>query len=75
MSNQTSNKDCPVCGKPTAKEHAPFCSARCKDVDLNRWLSGGYSIPGTPDDDSEGTENPDFAESANDFFPPGKTQH
>ncbi|MFN3170928.1 MAG: DNA gyrase inhibitor YacG [Hyphomicrobiales bacterium] len=75
MSNQISNKDCPVCGKPTVKDHAPFCSSRCKDVDLNRWLSGHYSIPGTPDDDSEGTENQDFAESANDRFPSGKTHH
>lgn len=75
MSNQTSNKDCPVCGKPTAKDHAPFCSARCKDVDLNRWLSDGYSIPGTPDDDSEGTENPDFSDNANDDVPFGRTRH
>jgi len=36
---------CPICGKPTAHEHRPFCSKRCADVDLNRWLSGSYAIP------------------------------
>jgi hypothetical protein len=30
---------------------APFCSKRCADVDLNRWLSGAYAIPGRPEDD------------------------
>jgi endogenous inhibitor of DNA gyrase (YacG/DUF329 family) len=36
---------CPICGKPTQQEYRPFCSKRCADVDLNRWLSGGYAIP------------------------------
>ena len=40
--------DCPVCGKPTAEGSKPFCSQRCADVDLNRWLKGGYVIPGGP---------------------------
>lgn len=75
MSTQSTSKDCPVCGKPTVKDHAPFCSARCKDVDLNRWLSDGYSIPGTPDDDSEGTENPDFSDNVSDDVPLGRTRH
>jgi endogenous inhibitor of DNA gyrase (YacG/DUF329 family) len=37
---------CPICGKPAKEKFAPFCSARCQDVDLNRWLSGVYVIPG-----------------------------
>ena len=41
-------KNCPVCGKPPAKEHAPFCSRGCKDRDLLRWLDEGYKIPGPP---------------------------
>jgi endogenous inhibitor of DNA gyrase (YacG/DUF329 family) len=41
-------RPCPECGKPSSREHYPFCSARCKDVDLNRWLSGSYVIPGKP---------------------------
>jgi len=48
-------KPCPICGKASTSESRPFCSARCRDVDLNRWLSGSYAIPGRPseDDDNE----------------------
>ena len=50
-----SAKPCPVCGKPATEASHPFCSERCRDVDLNRWLSGSYAIPGRPseDDDAE----------------------
>ena len=41
---------CPECGKPADPAHRPFCSDRCRRVDLNRWLSGGYAIPGEPAD-------------------------
>ena len=41
-------KNCPLCGKPPVKEHAPFCSRGCKDRDLLRWLDEGYRIPGRP---------------------------
>jgi hypothetical protein len=39
---------CPVCGKPAVPAHRPFCSGRCKDVDLARWLGEGYRLPGAP---------------------------
>ena len=39
---------CPVCGRAAVPEHRPFCSARCRDVDLGRWLKGMYVIPGSP---------------------------
>jgi hypothetical protein len=39
-------KACPLCGKPEAIEHAPFCGPRCKDRDLLKWLGEGYRIPG-----------------------------
>ncbi|TCD04916.1 DNA gyrase inhibitor YacG [Erythrobacteraceae bacterium CFH 75059] len=39
-------KPCPVCGKPRCEAARPFCSTRCKDRDLVRWLSGGYAVPG-----------------------------
>nr|WP_246810263.1 DNA gyrase inhibitor YacG [Methyloligella sp. GL2] len=48
-----------MCGKPQSPDHRPFCSKRCADVDLNRWLSGRYAIPGepagplAPDDDED----------------------
>lgn len=38
-------RPCPVCSKLSIEKFRPFCSARCADVDLNRWLSGGYSVP------------------------------
>ena len=36
----------PICGKPAQEATRPFCSPRCRDVDLNRWLSGTYVVPG-----------------------------
>jgi uncharacterized protein len=36
---------CPICGKPAVVAHRPFCSARCANIDLGRWLKEGYSIP------------------------------
>ncbi len=41
---------CPTCGKPAAATHRPFCSPRCADVDLHRWLTGSYVIPATEDE-------------------------
>lgn len=43
-------KPCPICGKPPAEKFRPFCSARCADVDLGRWLTEGYATPGRPED-------------------------
>ena len=37
---------CPICGKPRDPAYDPFCSKRCADVDLHRWLTGNYVIPG-----------------------------
>ena len=36
---------CPICGRPRAEKYKPFCSARCADIDLYRWLNGKYAIP------------------------------
>ncbi|WP_205961690.1 DNA gyrase inhibitor YacG [Pararhodobacter oceanensis] len=44
---------CPNCGKAAVDAHKPFCSKRCADVDLARWLRGDYVIPG-PDGEAEG---------------------
>ncbi|PXA89355.1 DNA gyrase inhibitor YacG [Caulobacter sp. D5] len=45
---------CPICRKPATPEARPFCSKRCADVDLQRWLSDRYVVPGAQDDE----ENP-----------------
>ena len=42
---------CPICGKPSAPAVRPFCSRRCRDVDLARWLEGAYAIPLVEDDE------------------------
>jgi uncharacterized protein len=44
---------CPVCGKPMAAATRPFCSKHCADVDLGRWLTEQYSIPGPPAESDE----------------------
>ncbi len=36
---------CPICARPTDRAYRPFCSRRCADIDLGRWLSGGYAVP------------------------------
>jgi endogenous inhibitor of DNA gyrase (YacG/DUF329 family) len=41
----TRARACPICGKPRSERYDPFCSKRCADIDLHRWLKGGYVIP------------------------------
>ena len=36
---------CPLCGKPRDQRYRPFCSARCRDVDLGRWFDAAYAVP------------------------------
>jgi uncharacterized protein len=59
--NPDQRKSCPLCGKPEAAEHAPFCSRGCKDRDLLKWLGEGYGIAGPPADpgrvDSDGSDS------------------
>jgi endogenous inhibitor of DNA gyrase (YacG/DUF329 family) len=53
-------KPCPICGKPAVETYRPFCSKRCADIDLNRWLSGVYAVPSDKTDDEQ--ERPRDAE-------------
>jgi endogenous inhibitor of DNA gyrase (YacG/DUF329 family) len=47
MSNASPKRGkCPICGAVPNHHYRPFCSRRCADVDLARWLGGAYSIPG-----------------------------
>ena len=46
---------CPICGKPVTARHQPFCSARCADIDLGRWLKEGYRVA-TEEPPEEGPE-------------------
>jgi len=55
-------KPCPICGRPAAEAFRPFCSKRCADIDLHRWLGGVYAIPaadaaaGDPDEETDGQD-------------------
>ena len=44
------SRPCPECGRASTREHYPFCSDRCRSIDLNRWLSGSYAIPVSEDE-------------------------
>lgn len=44
---------CPICGKETQAEARPFCSKRCADLDLSRWLNGQYAVPSQDPEDIE----------------------
>jgi endogenous inhibitor of DNA gyrase (YacG/DUF329 family) len=51
---------CPICGRPTGEAYRPFCSRRCADIDLSRWLSGAYAIPDqAEDEDGAAPSEPD----------------
>ena len=48
-------RPCPICKKPSQHKYHPFCSQRCADIDLGRWLGERYAIPAV--------EPPDFEEA------------
>jgi len=50
MSSKPTTARCPVCGKPATPQARPFCSTRCAEVDLGRWLTGQYRIPAKPEE-------------------------
>jgi endogenous inhibitor of DNA gyrase (YacG/DUF329 family) len=52
-------RPCPICNQPSKQKYHPFCSARCADIDLHRWLGGQYAIPAV--------ERPDFEEQSGDL--------
>jgi len=47
-----SGPGCPICRKPTDAAYRPFCSRRCADVDLQRWLTNRYAVPAEEPDES-----------------------
>jgi hypothetical protein len=49
-------RPCPICGKPSEELFRPFCSKRCADIDLHRWLNGSYAIPVVEEDDEPDRE-------------------
>jgi hypothetical protein len=55
---------CPICGKPREAAYKPFCSKRCADVDLSRWLGGRYAIPAQEEDEGDGVSSAEIMPSA-----------
>ena len=49
--------NCPICSKDTDPKYRPFCSRRCGDVDLGRWLNGSYAIPADSVEDETGPQS------------------
>ena len=63
---------CPICRRPAVAAYRPFCSKRCADVDLGRWLTGSYAIPA---EDAEDGEDPASNGSAGDTPRPDRPPH
>jgi len=49
---------CPICDRPTDKAYRPFCSRRCADVDLGKWLTGRYALPAGPAETEDAEPGP-----------------
>jgi hypothetical protein len=47
---------CPICARPATDRYRPFCSRRCADVDLARWLNGAYAVPSDDPEDADDLE-------------------
>ncbi|WP_171123563.1 MULTISPECIES: DNA gyrase inhibitor YacG [unclassified Ruegeria] len=50
---------CPICGDDTVTKFRPFCSKRCADIDLAKWLNGSYSVPSQREEDVETDLSPE----------------
>ncbi|MEX0277277.1 MAG: DNA gyrase inhibitor YacG [Ruegeria sp.] len=51
---------CPICGENTVPTYRPFCSKRCADLDLAKWLNGSYAIPSQREEDVETEDDVDL---------------
>ena len=50
---------CPLCGEETVQRYRPFCSRRCADIDLVRWMNGAYAVPSQREEDVDVPEDDD----------------
>lgn len=53
---------CPICGEDTQQTFRPFCSKRCADIDLAKWLNGSYAVPSHREEDMEPEAETDRSE-------------
>ena len=45
--------NCPICGEDSLPRYRPFCSRKCADIDLGRWMTGAYVVPGPATEESD----------------------
>ena len=57
-------RQCPICGKPAVEATRPFCSERCRKIDLDRWRTEAYRVPAVGEDDGEDEPKPETPEDA-----------
>ncbi len=57
---------CPICGRPATAHARPFCSVRCSDIDLSRWLRGSYAVAGGQQDADEDGDDTRLEREQND---------
>lgn len=55
---------CPICEKEANAKYRPFCSKRCADVDLGKWLNGSYAIPAAGTDEEDGVSSDQIPEQS-----------
>ena len=69
-------KKCPICNEATVAEYRPFCSRRCADVDLGKWMTGSYAIPSAeplePEEFERAVEDAHRADDREDDGPNGR---
>jgi endogenous inhibitor of DNA gyrase (YacG/DUF329 family) len=51
-------RPCPICGKPSQHKFHPFCSRRCANIDLSKWLGGSYAVPAEEEPEPENAPPP-----------------
>ena len=56
------NKKCPICGRQSVLEYQPFCSKKCADIDLGRWLKGAYVVHTEETPENEAQKQADISE-------------
>ncbi len=59
---------CPICARLTDPKYRPFCSRRCADLDLGRWLNGDYVLPGREGDTDDLSSDPESGSDRNPLF-------
>lgn len=60
---ESTQRRCPICKADAAEAFMPFCSKRCADIDLGKWFTASYVVPGSHDDDEDARTDPDAHKS------------